>query len=94
MFATPLFAHAIGCSPPDSLVWSARSVTTAIGIVIADVLGASQSVVTCIIVFTGIMGPLFGPFLYKLARVSDGKYNPDDNLCDLVVPIFFFPNNR
>jgi putative effector of murein hydrolase len=73
MFVTPLFARAIGCAPANSLVWSSRSVTTAIGIVIADVLEANQSVVTCIIVFTGIMGPLFGPFLYKLARVKDGN---------------------
>lgn len=73
MFVTPLFAHSIGCSPEDSIVWSSRSVTTAIGIVIGNVLGANQSVVTCIIVFTGIMGPLFGPLLYKIARVRDGK---------------------
>jgi putative effector of murein hydrolase len=75
MFVTPLFAHAIGCSSANSLVWSSRSVTTAIGIVIANVLDANQSVVTCIIVFTGIMGPLCGPFLYKLARVRDGNIN-------------------
>lgn len=75
MFVTPLFAHAIGCTPDNSIVWSSRSVTTAIGIVIGNVLGANASVVTCIIVFTGIMGPLFGPFLYKLLRVPDGKLN-------------------
>jgi putative effector of murein hydrolase len=73
MFVTPLFAHGIGASPEDSLVWCSRSVTTAIGIVIADVLGANQSVVTCIIVFTGIMGPLFGDALFRLARVKKGK---------------------
>jgi putative effector of murein hydrolase len=75
MFVTPLFARGIGCTPADSLVWSSRSVTTAIGIVIAQVLGADQSVVTCIIVFTGIMGPLTSTYLYKLARVKDGKTN-------------------
>lgn len=73
MFVTPLFAHGIGCTPADSLVWASRSVTTAIGIVIGKVLGADESVVTCIIVFTGIMGPLFGPYLLKLARVRDGN---------------------
>lgn len=74
MFVTPLFAHAIGCTPANSLAWSSRSVTTAIGIVIAQVLGAQQSVVTCIIVFTGVMGPLIGTYLYKLARVKEGKF--------------------
>lgn len=74
MFVTPLFAYSIGCSSADSIVWSSRSVTTAIGIVIGDVLGANQSVVTCIIVFTGIMGPLCAPLLYKLARVKDGNF--------------------
>lgn len=74
MFVTPLFAHSIGCSPADSIVWSSRSVTTAIGIVIGNVLGANASVVTCIIVFTGIMGPLFGPYLFKLLRVRDDDY--------------------
>ncbi|GAA5797194.1 hypothetical protein HPULCUR_002573 [Helicostylum pulchrum] len=74
MFVTPLFAYSIGCSSADSIVWSSRSVTTAIGIVIGDVLGANQSVVTCIIVFTGIMGPLCAPLLYKLARVKDDDY--------------------
>ncbi|KAI8056548.1 LrgB-like family-domain-containing protein [Gilbertella persicaria] len=74
MFVTPLFAHAIGCSPDNSLVWSSRSVTTAIGIVIAKVLDANTSIVTCIIIFTGICGPLLGPFLFRLARVSDDDY--------------------
>ncbi|KAI8638772.1 LrgB-like family-domain-containing protein [Parasitella parasitica] len=74
MFVTPLFAHGIGCSPADSLVWASRSVTTAIGIVIGNVLGADGSVVTCIIVFTGIMGPICGPYLFKLARVRDDDY--------------------
>ncbi|EPB88415.1 hypothetical protein HMPREF1544_04766 [Mucor circinelloides 1006PhL] len=74
MFVTPLFAHGIGCTPADSLVWASRSVTTAIGIVIGKVLGADESVVTCIIVFTGIMGPLFGPYLLKLARVRDDDH--------------------
>lgn len=74
MFVTPLFAHGIGCSPSDSIVWSSRSVTTAIGIVIGDVLGANQSVVTCIIVFTGVTGPLLGPSFFKLLRVKDGKF--------------------
>ncbi|CEP17295.1 hypothetical protein [Parasitella parasitica] len=74
MFVTPLFAHGIGCSPADSLVWASRSVTTAIGIVIGNVLGADGSVVTCIIVFTGIMGPICGPHLLKLARVRDDDY--------------------
>lgn len=73
MFITPLFAHGLGCTPADSIVWSSRSVTTAIGMVIGNILGANQSVVTCIIVFTGIMGPLFGPLILKLARVRDGK---------------------
>ncbi|ORE07927.1 hypothetical protein BCV72DRAFT_204531 [Rhizopus microsporus var. microsporus] len=74
MFITPMFAHAIGCTPDDSLVWSSRSVTTAIGIVIGRVLGANQSVVTCIIVFTGIMGPIFGPILFKITRVKEDDY--------------------
>lgn len=74
MLVTPLFAHSIGCSPDDSIVWSSRSVTTAIGIVIGKVLGANSSIVTCLIVFTGIMGPLFGPFLYKLARVKEDDF--------------------
>ncbi|KAI9477747.1 MAG: LrgB-like family-domain-containing protein [Benjaminiella poitrasii] len=74
MFVTPLFAHGIGCSPNNSLAWSSRSVTTAIGMVIGEVLGANQSVVTCIIVFTGITGPLIGPYLLKLARVKDDDY--------------------
>jgi putative effector of murein hydrolase len=73
MFVTPVFAHGIDCTPDDSIVWSSRSVTTAIGIVIGKVLGANQSIVTCIIVFTGIMGPLCGTLLFKLARVRDGK---------------------
>ncbi|KAG2202315.1 hypothetical protein INT47_010763 [Mucor saturninus] len=74
MFVTPLFAHGIGCTPADSIVWSSRSVTTAIGMVIGNILGANQSVVTCIIVFTGIMGPLVGPTLLKLARVKDDDF--------------------
>ncbi|KAI7907437.1 LrgB-like family-domain-containing protein [Cokeromyces recurvatus] len=74
MFVTPLFAHGIGLPPSYCLVWSSRSVTTAIGIVIAEVLGSNQSVVTCIIVFTGITGPLIGPYLLKLARVKDDDY--------------------
>lgn len=75
MFVTPLFAHSIGCSPDNSLVWSSRSVTTAIGIVISKVLGSDQSIVTAIIIFTGISGPLLGPLLFRLARVQ-----PDDDM--------------
>lgn len=74
MFVTPMFASGIGCTPSDSLAWSSRSVTTAIGLVISRVLGSDQSVVTCIIVFTGIMGPIIGPSLLKLARVRDDDY--------------------
>ncbi|KAG0937131.1 hypothetical protein G6F57_009591 [Rhizopus arrhizus] len=74
MFVTPMFAYAIGCSPADSIVWSSRSVTTAIGIVISRVLGSNQSIVTCIIIFTGITGPILGPTLLKLARVKDDDY--------------------
>jgi putative effector of murein hydrolase len=74
MFVTPMFAHALGCTPADSLAWSSRSVTTAIGIVIGRVLGSSESVLTCLIIFTGIMGPIVGPLLLKLARVKDGKH--------------------
>ncbi|KAI8976733.1 LrgB-like family-domain-containing protein [Pilobolus umbonatus] len=74
MMVTPIFARAIGLSPDFSLAWSARSVNTAIGIIIADVLNINQSVVTCIIVFTGIMGPLFGKILFRIARVKDDDY--------------------
>ncbi|KAG0793590.1 hypothetical protein G6F57_003689 [Rhizopus arrhizus] len=74
MFVTPMFAHALGCTPADSLAWSSRSVTTAIGIVIGRVLGSSESVLTCLIIFTGIMGPIVGPLLLKLARVKDDDY--------------------
>ena len=73
MFVAPLFAKSVGCTPANSIVWSARSVTTAIGIVIGNVLEANTSTITCIIVFTGIMGPIFGPFLYKVLGVRDGK---------------------
>ncbi|KAI8971917.1 LrgB-like family-domain-containing protein [Mycotypha africana] len=74
MFVTPLFAHGIGCLPDDSLAWSSRSVTTAIGMVVGKVLGANESVVVCIIVFTGVCGPILGSSLFKLARVKDDDY--------------------
>ncbi|KAI8367434.1 LrgB-like family-domain-containing protein [Choanephora cucurbitarum] len=75
MFVTPLFAHSIGCSPDNSLVWSSRSVTTAIGITISKVLDSNQSIATAIITFTGITGPILGPLLLRLARVQ-----PDDDM--------------
>ncbi|KAI9248094.1 LrgB-like family-domain-containing protein [Sporodiniella umbellata] len=74
MFITPLFAQAIGCTPDNSIVWSCRSVTAAIGIVIGRSLGANLSIVTCLIVFTGVMGPIFGGLLFKLARVREDDY--------------------
>ena len=73
MFVTPLFAHSIGCSPDNSLVWSSRSVTTAIGIIISKVLDSNQSIATAIITFTGITGPILGPLLLRLARVQPGR---------------------
>jgi putative effector of murein hydrolase len=53
-------------------------------------LEANSSIVTCIIVFTGIMGPLFGPFLFKLLRVRDGKSKclEYSNICLLNLAIF------
>lgn len=85
MFVTPMFAYAIGCTPADSIVWSSRSVTTAIGIVISRVLGSNQSIVTCIIIFTGITGPILGPTLFKLARVKDGKQKNESQFRYLIL---------
>lgn len=85
MFITPMFAYAIGCTPADSIVWSSRSVTTAIGIVISRVLGSNQSIVTCIIIFTGITGPILGPTLLKLARVKDGKQKNESQFRCLIL---------
>lgn len=80
MFITPLFAHTIGCKPEDSIVWSSRSVTAAIGMVIGRALGANQSVVTCIIIFTGVMGPIFGNTLFRIARVKEGNKIPPQRI--------------
>ncbi|KAI8373035.1 CidB/LrgB family [Radiomyces spectabilis] len=70
LFLVPLTAQGIGMTPLLSLAFTTRSVTAAIGITISRMVHSNMSIAGCIIVLTGVMGPLLGPVLLRLARVS------------------------
>ena len=48
-----------------------KSITTAMGMVLADLNGGIQSVAAAAIIITGILGSLFGAMLCKLFRLHD-----------------------
>lgn len=48
-----------------------KSITTAMGIVLADLNGGVQSIAAAAIIITGILGSLFGSILCKLFRLHD-----------------------
>ena len=48
-----------------------KSITTPIGIALAKQLGGLTSVTVVAIIMTGIIGSIFGPFLYKIFKIND-----------------------
>lgn len=48
-----------------------KSITTAIALSVSDSLGGIEALTVTLVVITGILGSLIGPFLFKVARIHD-----------------------
>lgn len=46
-----------------------KSVTTAMGIAVSEMMGGEPAITTAAIIFTGILGSAFGPWLCKVLRL-------------------------
>ncbi|KAI9305903.1 LrgB-like family-domain-containing protein [Cunninghamella echinulata] len=74
LLVVPLIAHLILIPSEIALAMTTRTVTTAIGIAISQIIHSNVGIVTCFQSFSAISGPLIGTRLLKLTRVKQDDY--------------------
>ncbi|ORX49912.1 hypothetical protein DM01DRAFT_1338046 [Hesseltinella vesiculosa] len=70
----PFLAHAVVIPNEICLALTTRTVTTAIGIAISEVIHSNVGIATCIQFMSAISGPLIGARLLKLFKVPKDDY--------------------
>lgn len=68
-----LLGWALGASPQTVVSLAPKSVTTPIAMGIAERLGGLPSLTAVLVILTGIVGAVLGPWLLRLARVTDDR---------------------
>lgn len=65
------FAYVLGLSKATQLTLTTKSVTSAIGMEIANAIGGIAPLSALVILVTGIFGGVLGPWLLNLGRIHD-----------------------
>lgn len=66
-----LFGILVGFDPVLTISLLPKSITTAIGVVLSEMLGGMPGVTTAAIVFTGIFASIMGPVFCRIFRLAD-----------------------
>lgn len=66
-----LFGIAMGFEPVLTISLLPKSITTAIGVVLSDMMGGMTGVTTAAIVFTGIFASIMGPIFCRIFHLTD-----------------------
>ena len=66
-----LFGILVGFDPVLNISLMPKSITTAIGVALSEMMGGMTGVTTAAIVFTGIFASIMGPAFCKLFRLTD-----------------------
>lgn len=66
-----LFGILVGFDPVLTISLLPKSITTAIGVVLSEMLGGMPGVTTAAIVFTGIFASIMGPVFCRIFRLTD-----------------------
>ncbi len=66
-----LFGIAVGFEPVLTISLLPKSITTAIGVALSEMVGGMTGVTTAAIVFTGIFASILGPAFCRLFRLTD-----------------------
>lgn len=66
-----LLAKAFGLSEVLTVSLLPKSITSAIGMVLSEQAGGVGALTTAVIIITGILGNIFGPFMAKILRLQD-----------------------
>ncbi|CAO3649708.1 unnamed protein product [Cunninghamella blakesleeana] len=74
LLLVPLIAHRILIPTEIALAMTTRTITAAIAIPISQIIHSNVGIVTCMISFSGIFGPLIGTRLLKWTKVKQDDY--------------------
>lgn len=66
-----LFGALVGFDPVLTVSLLPKSITTAIGVVLSEMLGGMPGVTTAAIIFTGIFASIMGPVFCRIFRLTD-----------------------
>ena len=66
-----LFGALVGFDPVLTISLLPKSITTAIGVVLSEMLGGMPGVTTAAIIFTGIFASIMGPVFCRIFRLTD-----------------------
>ena len=66
-----LFGALVGFEPVLTISLLPKSITTAIGVVLSEMMGGMTGVTTAAIVFTGIFASIMGPAFCRIFRLTD-----------------------
>lgn len=66
-----LFGALMGFDPVLTVSLLPKSITTAIGVVLSEMLGGMPGVTTAAIIFTGIFASIMGPIFCRIFRLTD-----------------------
>ncbi|BFM13712.1 LrgB family protein [Simiduia litorea] len=67
------FAYVAGAGAELLLALAPKSVTTPIALGIAEAIGANTSLTTGVVIFTGVIGALISPMVFKLTGLTDPR---------------------
>ena len=66
-----LFGALVGFDPVLTVSLLPKSITTAIGVVLSEMLGGMPGITTAAIIFTGIFASIMGPIFCRIFRLTD-----------------------
>merc|ERR1711965_1169710 len=73
-FATVLaivLAWALGAEDMIMMTLAPKSVTSPIAMLVAEQLGGIAALAAVFVMFTGVLGPLFGPWLLRKCKITE-----------------------
>ncbi|ORY68480.1 uncharacterized protein BCR38DRAFT_133243 [Pseudomassariella vexata] len=71
LFLNVIFAHAMGLAQPDALAFAARNVTIALGVPAVQNLNGSTTLMSALVVFSGMLFQMTGDFLFAWLGIRD-----------------------
>lgn len=71
VFLNVIVAHALGLKAEDAIAFAARSVTIALGAPAVQNLGGSTTLMSAMVIFSGIIFQMAGDWLFYVLRIND-----------------------